>query len=117
MVLTYYLRTYVRLPDVHNYLRPSCSGSVAPLFSITAYAPASNFLLAVQVLDSRRWRDMASELVKLGASPPFGTGQNLQQGILTYQVRTYVTCRYEWERKTFEVRVEATRLEKSTNST
>ena len=105
MVRTYYLRTYVRLPDVHIYLRPSCSGSVAPLFSITAYAPASNFLLAVQVLESRRWRDMASELVKLGASPPFGTGQNLQQDILTYQVRTYVTGAYEYRTFTTVVRI------------
>lgn len=34
---------------------------------------------------------MASELVKLGASPPAGTGQNLQHDILTYHVRTYVS--------------------------
>ena len=33
---------------------------------------------------------MASALVKLGASPPAGTGQNLQQGILTYRLRTCV---------------------------
>ena len=38
---------------------------------------------------------MASALVKLGASPPAGTGQNLQQGILTYQVRTYVRQAYD----------------------
>ena len=34
---------------------------------------------------------MASALVKLGASPPAGTGQNLQQGILTYRLRTCVS--------------------------
>ena len=39
---------------------------------------------------------MASALVKLGASPPAGTGQNLQQGILTYCLRTYVRCTHDY---------------------
>ena len=39
---------------------------------------------------------MASALVKLGASPPAGTGQNLQQGILTYRLRTCVRGTHDY---------------------